>query len=85
MKKFMQQSRLMKAPGYKELPTDIGLWKQHRAEYYNLRTEEWIRVMQCLLIYRCKCKARVRIIAGKDYKLLEFFGTHDENSHAVSR
>ena len=32
MKKFMQQSRLMKAPGHKELPTDIGLWKQHRAE-----------------------------------------------------
>ena len=40
MKKFMQQSRLMKAPGHKELPTDIGLWKQHRAEYYNWRTDE---------------------------------------------
>ncbi len=32
--------------------------------------------------YSCKCKAQVRIIAGKDYKWLEFFGTHDENSHA---
>ena len=38
--------------------------------------------MKCPLGYRCKCKARVGIIAGKDYKLLEFFGTHDENSHA---
>ena len=84
-KKFMQQSRLMKAPGHKELQTDIGLWKQHRAEYYNLRTEEWILVMKYLLSYRCKCKVRVRIIARKDYKLLGFFGTHDENSHAVSR
>ncbi len=25
MKKFMQQSRLMKAPGHKDLPTDVGL------------------------------------------------------------
>jgi hypothetical protein len=33
--------------------------------------------------YRCKCKAQVRIIAGKDYKRLEFYGTHDENSHAT--
>ena len=33
MKKFMQQSCLMKARGHKELLTDIGLWKQHRTEY----------------------------------------------------
>jgi hypothetical protein len=33
--------------------------------------------------YRCKCKAHVRIIAGKDNKRLEFYGTHDENSHAT--
>ena len=43
--------------------------------------------MKCPLSYRCKivckCKEQVRITAGKDYKLLEFFGTHDENSHAV--
>ena len=37
------------------------------------------------LSYRCKCKAQVRIIVGKDYKLLEFFGTHEKNSHAVGR
>ena len=46
MKKFMQQSRLMKAPGNKELPTDVGLWKQHRAEYYNSQNDEWIQVMK---------------------------------------
>ena len=85
MKKFMQQSRLMQAPVHRELPTDIGLWKQHSAEYYNSRTEEWIRVTKCPLIYHCKCRAQVRIIAGKDYKLLESFGIHDENSHAVDR
>ncbi len=34
MKKCMQQSCLMKAPGHEELPTDVGLWKQQRAEYY---------------------------------------------------
>ncbi len=33
--------------------------------------------------YRCKCKAQVRIIAGKDYKLLKFYGTPDEHSHAT--
>ena len=39
MKKFMQQSRLMKAQRHKELPTDVGLWKQQRAEYLNSRTD----------------------------------------------
>ncbi len=76
----------MKAPGHEELPTDIDLWKQKCAEYYNLRTNEWIRVMKRPMSYdRCKCKAQVRIITRKDYKLLEFFGTHDENSHAVDK
>ena len=47
MKKFMQASRLMKAPGHKQLDSDMGLWKLQRAEYYNSRTDEWIRVYQC--------------------------------------
>ncbi len=42
MKRFMQQSRLMKAPGHKQLDTDVGLWKLHRADYYNSRTSKWI-------------------------------------------
>ena len=73
----------MQAPGHKELSTDVGLWKQHRAEYLNSRTGEWIRVMNSPLAYRCKCTAQVRIITGKGYKRLEFCGTHDENSHAT--
>jgi hypothetical protein len=40
MKKFMQASRLMKAPGHKQLDSDMGLWKLQRAEYYNSRTDE---------------------------------------------
>ncbi len=31
MKKFMQQSHLMKAPGHKQLDTDVGLWKLQHA------------------------------------------------------
>ena len=86
MKKFMQQSRLMKAQGHRELPTDLGLWKRrHRKEYSNSRTDEleWIRVMTCPMKYRCKCRVQVRSIAGKDYKRLEFLGTYDENSHST--
>ena len=45
-KKFMQQSRLMKAPGHKLLETNVDLWTLQRAEYFNSRTEEWIRVYQ---------------------------------------
>ena len=82
MKKFMQQSRLMKAPEHKQLESDVGLWKLQRAEYYNSRTDEWIRVYQCPMHYRCKCNALCRILSRKDYKRFEFFGTHDENSHA---
>jgi hypothetical protein len=82
MTKFMQQSRLMKAPGHKQLESNVGLWKLQRAKYYNSRTDEWIRVFQCPMHYRCKCNALCRTLAGKNYKLLEFFGTHDENSHA---
>jgi hypothetical protein len=40
MEKFMQQSRLMKAAGHKQLDTYVGLWKQHHAEYNNLRNSE---------------------------------------------
>ena len=82
MKKFMQDSRLMKAPGHKTLDTDIAHWKLHRAEYYNSRQDEWIRVYKCPLHHRCRCQAKVRIITGKNYQRLEFYGTHDENSHA---
>jgi hypothetical protein len=39
--------------------------------------------MKCQMSYGCKCKAKIRIVAEKDYKLLEFYGTHDENSHAT--
>ena len=41
--------------------------------------------MRCQLSYRCKCKVQVRIITGKVYKRLEFFGSHDETSHATNR
>ena len=66
MKKFMQDSRLMKAPGHKTLDTDIALWKLHRAEYYNSRQDEWIRAYKCPLHHRCRCQAKVRIITGKN-------------------
>ena len=77
VKKFMQQSHLMKAGGHKELPTDVGPWKQQRAEYFNSRIDEWIRVMKCPMTYRCRCQAKVRIIVEKNYKRLKFYGTHD--------
>ncbi len=32
MKKFMQQSRLMKAPEHKQNAADVGLWKLQRQE-----------------------------------------------------
>ena len=38
--------------------------------------------MKCPLNHRCKCQAKVRIIAGKYYKRLEFYDTHDETNHA---
>ena len=53
------------------------------AEYFNSRQDEWIRVYKRPLHHRCKCQAKVRIVIGKNYQRLEFFGTHDETSHAV--
>ena len=41
--------------------------------------------MKCPLKYICKCPAQVKIITRKDYKRLEFFGTHDEHSHAEDK
>ncbi len=35
MKKFMQQSSLMKAPGHRQLDTCVGLWKLQHAEYHH--------------------------------------------------
>ena len=56
--------------------------KQQRKPYWNSRTNEWVHMFMCPMNHRCKCQAKVRIMTGKDYKRLEFFGTHDENSHA---
>ena len=42
-----------------------------------------IRVMKFPMSYRCKCPAKVGVITGKGYTRLEFYGTHDETSHAV--
>ena len=39
-------------------------------------------MFMCPMIHRCKCAAKARICTGKDYKRLEFYGTHDETSHA---
>ena len=58
MKKFMQDSRLVKAPVHKTLDTDIAYWKLHRAKYYNSRQDEWIRVYKCPLHHRCKCQGK---------------------------
>jgi hypothetical protein len=33
MKKFVQQNRLMKAPGHKQNATNVGLWKLQRQEF----------------------------------------------------
>ena len=44
-----------------------------------------IHMFMCPMHYRCKCQAKVRIITGKGYKRLEFYGTHDEKSHAVDK
>ena len=46
LKKFMQDSRLMIAPATEpeKKKTNLALWKQQRAEYYNSRTDAWILV-----------------------------------------
>ena len=82
MKKYMQDSHLMQTPAHEQLSTDKALWKQNSLEYHDSRTDEMIHMFDCLLKYRCKCKAKVRIITGRGYKRLEFSGTNDEISHA---
>ena len=49
MKKYMQDSRLMQAPAHEQLSTDKALWKQHRVEYHNSRTDEFIHMFNCPL------------------------------------
>ena len=85
MEKFMQDSRLMIAPGKdpEKNKTDKALWKQQRKEYWNSRTDEMVHTFKCPMDHRCRCKAKVRIITGKGYKRLEFHGTHDVTSHAA--
>ena len=80
MKKFMQDSRLMIAPGKdpEKNKTDKALWKQQRKPYWNSRTDEVVHMFKCLMDHRCRCTAKVRICTGKIYKRLEFHGTHDE-------
>ena len=85
MKLFMHASGLKKTPGHRQKDTDIHLWKQDSKEYYNKRTGEWTRPFRCPMNYRCGCQALVKLITREDYKRLEFFGTHDMQSHANER
>ena len=82
MKQFMHASGLKKSPGHRAKERDIHLWKQYSKEYCNKKTYEWIRLFRCPMNYRCECQAQVKLITGEDYKRLEFFGTHDMQSHA---
>ena len=63
LKKFMQDSRLMIAPGKdsEKKKTEIALWKQQRKPYLNSRTNEWVHMFMCPMIHRCKCAAKARI------------------------
>ena len=63
----------------------IHLWKQYSKEYHDKRTDEWTRPFRCVMHYRCGCQAQVKLITEPDYKRLEFFGTHDAQSHANER
>ena len=49
MKQYMQTSRLMQTPAHEQLSTDKALWKQHRVEYHNSRTDEFIHMFNCPL------------------------------------
>ena len=55
MKHFMHASCLKKTPRHRAKETDIRLWKQYSKEYYNKKTDAWIRPFRCPMNYRCEC------------------------------
>ena len=50
MKNYMHASGLKKTPGHRPKPTDIHPWNQYTKEYYNKRTDEWVRSFRCPML-----------------------------------
>ena len=80
---FMSASKLKKLPCHVPKPTDHAMWKQYRA-YTNVRRISF-RCFRCPLRHRTGCMAGIRIVEGPNFKLLEFVGEHNANSHDDDR
>ena len=52
-RKFFEDSRTLKLPTHKSLPTDIHMWKQYRS-YTSAKSDALIRIFRCPMKNRAK-------------------------------
>jgi hypothetical protein len=80
-RKFFEDSRTLKLPTHKSLPTDIHMWKQYRS-YTSAKSDALIRIFRCPMKNRAKCPCCIKVIKSAESLELYFLGLHDETSHA---
>jgi hypothetical protein len=83
-RKFFDNSKALKLPTHKSLPTDIHMWKQYHS-CRSPKSEALIRIFRCPLKNRSDCPCCIKTIASIKSLELYFLGEHDEQCHAFDK
>ena len=83
-RKFFEDSKTLKLPTHKSLPTDIHMWKQFRT-YKKAKSDAQISRFRCPMKNRCGCLCCIKTIETKDKLQLYFLGEHNEDSHSTDK
>jgi hypothetical protein len=83
-RKFFEDSKTLKLPTHKSLPTDIHMWKQFRT-YKKAKSDAQISIFRCPMKNRCGCLCCIKTIETKDKLQLYFLGEHNEDSHSTDK
>jgi hypothetical protein len=81
---FFEDSKTLKLPTHKSLPTDIHMWKQYRS-YKSAKSDALIRIFRCPMKNRTDCPCCIKTIEPFKSLELHFLGEHDEQCHAVDK
>jgi hypothetical protein len=79
--KFFEDSKTLKLPTHKSLPTDFHMWKQDRS-YRSAKSDALIRIFRCPMT-RTDCPCCIKTIKSTKSLELYFLGEHDEQCHAA--
>jgi hypothetical protein len=82
--KFFEDTKTLKLPTHKSLPTDIHMWKQY-CSYKSAKSDALIRIFRCPMKTQTDCPCCIKTIDSTKSLELYFLGEHGEKCHAVDK